>query len=121
MVIGKGNLAQWIIKFSDLYRLKTGMVLFPGSLNLRLESPYSLPQNVVRIEPGEGGCRPGVSIVPCKINDKDAFIVRTDNNESGKGDHPKTIVEVVCDVKLRDFFAVGDGDVVRLELLEDSE
>jgi riboflavin kinase len=38
-------------------------------------------------------------------------------DEEGRGHHPKTIVEVATDVKLRDYFDLKDGDVVEIELL----
>ncbi|MBI3304435.1 MAG: DUF120 domain-containing protein [Deltaproteobacteria bacterium] len=37
-------------------------------------------------------------------------------NESGKGHHPKTIIEVACDVKLRDEYSIEDGDIVEVEV-----
>ena len=37
---GKGDFAQWIGRLSDHYKRKTGLVLLPGTLNVRLEDPY---------------------------------------------------------------------------------
>jgi riboflavin kinase len=45
-----------------------------------------------------------------------AFLLRTDANEEGRGHHPKTIVEIACDLRLRDIFELRDGDVVEIEL-----
>ena len=59
-----------------------------------------------------------VSILPCKILGKSGFILRTDANEEGRGHHPKTIVEVASDVKLRDHFHLKDGDPVSIEVEE---
>jgi riboflavin kinase len=59
--------------------------------------------------------------MPCVIRvpraeGKKAFLLRTDANEEERGHHPKTIVEIACDVRLRDFFALKDGDLVEIEL-----
>jgi riboflavin kinase len=57
-----------------------------------------------------------VTIVPCRILGWAAFILRTDGNESGTGDHPRTIVEVATDVHLRKTFGLADGDWVEIEV-----
>jgi hypothetical protein len=49
-----------------------------------------------------------------------AFILRTDANESGTGDHPRTIIEVATDVNLRKTFGLADGDLVEIEVGDDS-
>ena len=100
------------------------MVCFPGSLNVELPFSWSTPSKCIRIEPGEGGCKPGVSITACKINGREAFIVRTDLVESDQpvhpDFHPKTVVEIICDIKLRDEFGLIDRDMVKLELIDDT-
>jgi riboflavin kinase len=42
--------------------------------------------------------------------------LRTDANEQGRGHHPRTVVEVATDVKLRDHFQLRDGDTVEIEI-----
>ena len=41
-----------------------------------------------------------VNIIPCKIFDQPAFVLRTDANDAGLGDHPRDIVEIAAGVKL---------------------
>lgn len=110
-----GNFGYWIEKLAEHYERKTGMKLFPGTLNLRLEAPYSLPRQVMRLEAEEYGGTVSVNIVPCSISGKKGFILRTDANEEERGHHPKTILEVATDVKLRDYFHLCDGDTVEIE------
>jgi riboflavin kinase len=55
-------------------------------------------------------------MVPCRIRGGRAFLLRTDANEEGRGHHPKTIVEIACDVRLRDVFELEDGDEVEIEI-----
>jgi riboflavin kinase, archaea type len=116
VVSGIGNFAFWIDKLSDHYRRKTGMTLFPGTLNLQLQEPYSLPlAGVLRLEAGEYGGSVSVNLVPCSIRGRRGFILRTDANESGRGHHPKTILEIASDVKLRDYFHLNDGNLLEIE------
>ena len=100
VVSGLGNFYYWIEKLQEHYLRKTEMNLFPGTLNIQLAHSYNLPNNVIRLEKEEYGGTVSVNIVPCNIFGRAAFILRTDKNESGCGDHPKTIIEIACDVKL---------------------
>lgn len=110
VVSGVGSFAYWIERFQDHYARKTGMVLYPGTLNLRLDSEYCLPAKVIRLEGAEYGGRVSISIVPCSIRGRRAFLLRTDANEKGQGDRPKTIIEIASDVRLRDLYQLQDGD-----------
>ncbi len=113
---GMGNFSYWIEKLQDHYQRKTGMQFYPGTLNVRLEDVYSLPERVIRLEAGEYGGTVSVNMVPCRIGGRRAFLLRTDANEEGRGHHPKTIVEIACDVRLRDVFELEDGDEVEIEI-----
>lgn len=116
VVSGMGNFSYWIEKLREHYRRKTGMQFYPGTLNVRLEEPYSLPERVIRLEAREYGGTVSVNMVPCRIRGRHAFLLRTDANEAERGHHPKTIVEIACDARLRDVFDLKDGDVVEIEL-----
>jgi riboflavin kinase, archaea type len=118
VVSGMGNFSYWIAKLHEHYQRKTGMSLFPGTLNVQLDQPYTLPRHVIRLEGHEYGGSVSVSIAPCSILGKSGFILRTDANEEGRGHHPKTIVEIATDVKLRDHFHLNDGDTVEIETFD---
>jgi hypothetical protein len=60
-----GNFSYWIEKLQDHYQRKTGMRLYPGTLNIELEEAYSLPKRVVRLEASEYGGTVSVNMVPC--------------------------------------------------------
>lgn len=98
------------------YSRKTGMRLFPGTLNILLDYPYSLPPDVIRLEKEEYGGTVSVSLVPCRIFERRAFLLRTDANEAGQGHHPKTIIEIATDVKLRQHYNLKDGDRIAVEV-----
>ena len=122
VVSGMGNFSYWIEKLQDHYLRKSGMLFYPGTLNVRLDAPYSLPKQVIRLEASEYGGTVSVSMVPCFIRILDrseakaAFLLRTDANEEERGHHPKTIVEIATDVRLRDAFELKDGDGVEIEV-----
>ena len=118
VVSGMGNFSYWIEKLNEHYLRKTGMRLFPGTLNIQLDEPYTLPSEVIRLEGQEYGGTVSVNIVPCYILGRSAFILRTDANEQGRGHHPRTIVEVASDVRLRDHFKLSDGDIVEIATVD---
>ena len=116
VVSGMGNFSYWLEKLESYYTQKTGMRFFPGTLNLRLEQPYSLPAEVIRLEKEEYDGTVSVSMVRCRIFDRPAFLLRTDANEAGRGHHPKNIIEIATDIKLRDQYQLQDGDAVEVHL-----
>jgi riboflavin kinase len=89
VVSGLDNFGQWIDRLSSFYKQETGMKLYPGTLNVELSSEYSLPADAIRLEADEYDGRVSVSIVPCWIFNRKAFLLRTDSNEKGTGHHPR--------------------------------
>ena len=116
VVTGVGNFSFWIEKLQDHYREKTGMRLFPGTLNIQLDEPFELPRRRVRLEAEEYGGRVSVNIVPCKILGLAAVILRTDKADSEP--ESRKVIEVACEVKLRERHQLRDGDVVEVEILD---
>jgi len=115
VVSGLANFGQWIDRLSSFYEQKTGTKLYPGTLNVELSSEYTLPADVIRLEADEYGGSVSVSIVPCRIFNHTAFLLRTDPNERGTGPHPRTIIEIATDVRLRDYYQLKDGDRVEID------
>jgi riboflavin kinase len=113
---GRGDFGFWLAKLEAYYRTKTGMTLFPGTLNLELTEPFLSPASSMRLDGNEYGGTVSVSVIPCRVFGRRAFILRTDANEQGTGDHPRTIIEIATDVKLRDTYHLADGDLVEVEL-----
>lgn len=102
----------------DAYERKTGMRFFPGTLNIELEEEYSVASEAIRLDKGEYGGAVSVFIVPCTILDREAFILRTEKNEAGIGKHPKNILEIATDVKLRSTYNLNDGDEVEISIVK---
>jgi riboflavin kinase len=116
VVTGMGSFSFWIEKLHDHYLRKTGLRLFPGTLNVQLDHPWSLPPRRMRLEAAEYGGTVSVNLVPCSVFGRPAFILRTDANEEGRGHHPRSIVEVAADVKLRDHYQLQDGSPVEIKI-----
>ena len=49
VVSGIGSFGFWIERLNTFYAKKTGMRLYPGTLNIELPAPYSLPSKVMRL------------------------------------------------------------------------
>ena len=111
-----GDFGQWVAKLSVPYERKTGMKLYPGTLNIRLANPYTIAAGSIRLEAHEFGGTVGVSIVPCRVLWRRAFILCTDANNEGTGRHPRTVVEIASDVKLRNDYNLADGDEISVEV-----
>ena len=116
LVTGVGNFSFWIEKLQDHYRNKTGMQLFPGTLNIELDEPFDLPRERARLEAEEYGGTASVSIVPCKVFGRAAVILRTDKADSEP--QSRKIIEVACEVKLREQHQLRDGDVIEVEVAD---
>ena len=115
VVSGRADFGRWIERLNSLYEQKTGMRFYPGTLNVELPSEYSLPADRIRLEADEYGGRVSVNIVPCRIFNRRAFVLRTDQNENGTGHHSRNIIEIATDVRLRDEYQLADGDWVEIE------
>lgn len=113
VVSGTGDLAQWMRKYRDAYRAATGVELVAGSLNVELDREYRFTRDdCVRLGPDEAGV--GVSLLPCSIEGRPAYLFRTDRTEAGVGDHARTVVEVVAETHFREELGFRDGDRVEI-------
>ena len=115
---GIGNFGTWIALLQDHYERRSGMLLFPGTLNLRLKQAFELSENCCRSEAEEYDGTVSVNIVPCTIFGRRDVILRTDKNDAGEGRHPREVVEIATDVCLRDQYGLNDGDIVSIEVGE---
>src|SRR5688572_5421450 len=118
VVSGVKSFSYWMERLETYYAEKTGMKLFPGTLNVELDQPYGLPAKRIRLEKEEYGGTVSVNIIACRIFERRAFILRTDKAECEQGHHSKSVLEIACDVKLRDQYNLKDGDTVEIEVPE---
>ena len=114
---GKGNFSYCMEKLQTLCNARTGVALYPGSLDSDLAVSYDLPvKDVIWLEKEAYGGRVSVSLLPCAVSGIEGFIMRPDPNADGTGDHPKTIIEVAAQVRLRDALNVSDVDFVTIKV-----
>jgi CTP-dependent riboflavin kinase len=111
---GQGLLADRMRPHADAYTRITGTALYPGSLNVLLDTPWTLPAHPLRLEPAELGV--GVNLVPCRVCDQPAFVFRTDFHEAWVEQH--RLIELLAAVRLRDTLSVADGDRVAIEFAD---
>lgn len=114
---GEGRSAEWMEKLKDFYHERTGTLLFPGTLNVEVDTEWSAPDSGLPLAPGLYGGDVPLTLIPCLFIGREAFIVRTAKAEAGEGVHPKTIVEVASDLNLRKVHRLKDGDEVKIEVL----
>ena len=119
VVTGVGNFSYRIERLHDHYLRKTGMSLFPCTLDVQLEDKYSVPADSLSLGGEEYGGTANVYIVPCRIFDERAVTLRPYAAEHGEDPNDRNVVEVACEVKLRGKYNLRDGDVVRVEVLGD--
>ena len=113
---GLGDYGRWIAKFADAYFNVTGLMLFPGTLNVELPRAYNFPEHCLRLDRSDYPGDVNVSIVPCRIFGRRAVILRTEANQDGTGPHPRTLIEVATDIQLRVAHGLEDGDEVTVEV-----
>lgn len=101
-------------RYADAYERGTGVRLEPGSLNVVLDEPWVMGHADVRLAAAEVGV--GVGLVRCRLDGRACWILRTDRNDAGHGDHPLTVVEVVATTHLRTELSLADGDEVALHV-----
>jgi riboflavin kinase len=114
VVSGIGDFSYWMKRLENYYAEKTGLILFPGTLNIELETAYHLPVDALRLEKEEYSGTVSVSIQPCTLFGRQSFILRTDKNASEQGVHGPRIIEVASDIKFRDVYGLKDGDIVEV-------
>jgi CTP-dependent riboflavin kinase len=123
---GKGDAARWLAAFNDAYARKTGMRVFPGSVNVALDIPFDwsardLQDRIILFTGEEFGGERDILMLPCRLptlGSQRAFLWITTNavTESAR----QNIVEVIASVGLRDAFGLRDDDLVEIEILSDS-
>ena len=119
---GKGDASRWLGLFNAAYSRKLRMSVYPGSLNLALDQDFDW--FATRYEPHlvwfgreEYGGERDVLMLPCELVDFDRRKGFLWTPTTAARDRPDPrVVELVCDVRLRDTYGLNDGDVVALRI-----
>lgn len=110
---GFGNASFWVSKINEIFEKRYGMKLFLGTLNIELEKEYIL-KNSDKILASEYGGDYNVFIQKCEILGNNAYIVRTEKNNTKFGAHPLNIIEIVSDINIRERYKLEDNDEIEI-------
>jgi len=119
---GKNDASRWLSKFNEAYSHKTGMSVFPGSLNLVLEHPFDwfeprYRERTVWFGREEYGGERDILLLPCELMSLEARAAFLWTTTIGARDRPEPrIVEIITDIGLRKVHGLVDGDIVSLKI-----
>ena len=119
---GKNDASHWLNVFNAQYSAKTGMGIFPGSLNVALDVNFDWFEPAVEARTiwfgrEEYGGERDVLMLPCRLrnlNGKRAYLWTPTTAARDRPD--PWVVEIITDIKLRKIFGLHDGSVVEVEL-----
>ena len=119
---GKNDASHWLDKFNEPYSKKTGMAIFPGSLNLALNENFdwfkpAYQAKIIWFGKEEYGGERDILLLPCKLinlGNKNAFLWTPTTAARHRPD--PWVVEIITDVKLREVYGLTDGSPVEIEL-----
>ena len=110
---GIGTAQLWVNKIEKVFENKTGIKLFNGTLNVRLEKDYVIKPDWI-ITPKEYGGTENVLVKKCEILGGIAYIVRAEKNQNGTGDHDLKTIEIVSKINFREKYELKDGEKVKI-------
>ena len=122
---GKGDAAHWLRLFNAAYGRKLQMPVYPGSLNLALDHHFDwfaarYKTSTIWFGREEYGGERDILLLRCELVDfgrRKAFLWTPTTAARNRPD--PWVVELVCDVQLRETYGLVDGDVIVFELARD--
>jgi CTP-dependent riboflavin kinase len=121
---GKGDAARWLALFNVAYARKTAMAVFPGSLNVALDGPFdwfapAIAKHTIWFGREEYGGERDVLLLPCVLTNLNAQRAMLWTPTTAARDRPDPwVVELIAAVHLRTTYALADGAVVEILVLE---
>jgi CTP-dependent riboflavin kinase len=123
---GKGDASRWLALFKTAYSRKTGMPVFPGSLNVALDASFdwsapAIKERTIWFGREEYEGERDILLVPCVLANLNAERAMLWTPTTAARNRPDPwVVEVIAGVNLRATYALSDGDLVEIHLLEAS-
>ncbi|HXT16170.1 MAG TPA: DUF120 domain-containing protein [Gemmatimonadaceae bacterium] len=121
---GKGDASRWLSRFNAAYSGKTGMPIFPGSLNLALSASFDwfapeIESRTVWFDRSEYGGERDILLVPCVLLGlrREPGWLWTPTTAARERPDP-WVIEIIAAINLRQTYGLRDGDVVEVELVE---
>lgn len=112
---GIGTAKIWVSKIEKIFEEKTGMKVFHGTLNIKLDEEYKIEPDWI-IKPEEFGGTQNVLVKKCKLLEREAYIVRAEKNQIGEGEHDLKILEIISDINFRERYKLEDGKEIEIHV-----
>lgn len=112
---GIGTAKMWVGKINGVFKNRTGITLFPGTLNIKIEEDYIVKPDWI-IKPEEFGGTENVLVQKCELLGKTAYIVRAEKNQIGQGEHNLQIIEIVADICFREKYNLTDNEKILIQI-----
>jgi riboflavin kinase len=120
---GTGKAAHWLSVFNEAYARKTGMAVYPGSLNVGLDAPFDWFEPrwqaaVVWFGRDEYGGERDILLFPCSLSSaigQRAFLWSTTSAARDPAD--RLLAEIIAPVGLRATYGLKDGDPIQISLI----
>ena len=118
---GKGDAARWLRQLNEAYVRKLGVPVFPGSLNLAIETPFdwtepSLQDAIIRFPREENGSERDILMLACRVRGLGPLTAFLWTTTRGLQAAKEGRVEIIAPVGLRDQYHLRDGDLVEIEI-----
>ena len=119
---GTKQAAHWLSVFNAAYARKLGTPVFPGSLNVELDSPFDWfdarwKNAVIEFGREEYGGERDILLLPCSLSAAPrvpAFLWST--TTAARDPRDRLVAEVIASVGLRTTYGLKDGDPVAIDL-----
>jgi CTP-dependent riboflavin kinase len=121
---GKGDAGRWLALFNTAYSRKTGMPVFPGSLNVALDAPFdwfapAIEERTIWFGRDEYGGERDILLLPCVLTNLNAERAMLWTPTTAARNRPDSwVVEIIAGVNLRGTYSLADGYVVEILLRE---
>lgn len=112
---GIGTAKMWVGKIEKVFKEKTGMKAYHGTLNIYLKKKYIVIPDFI-INPEEYGGTQKVLVKKCKIFENEAYIVRAEKNQNGQGEHDLQTIEVISNICFREKYKLNDEEKIIIQI-----
>lgn len=117
IVSGFGTAKKWIGMAELPFYEKTGIHLFLGTLNVKLNKKYKIKPNF-KILKSEYGGNYDVLVQKCKVFEREAYIIRSEKNINDNGDYGEEIIEIISDISFRQKYNLQDEEKIKIKVEE---
>lgn len=112
---GIGIAKMWVSKIETVFKNKTGMKVFHGTLNIKLNADYVIEPDFI-ILPKEYGGTQNVLVKECDVLGNKAYIVRAEKNQKGLGEHNLQVLEIVSNINFREKYNLKNDDKLEVKV-----